>query len=47
MPGDVWYSHNLLNKIIRVQIKNGAYIHHEDEKEFYTRVRKNAELVFY
>jgi predicted acetyltransferase len=26
---------------LRVQIKNGAYIHHEDEKEFYTRIKKN------
>lgn len=25
---------------LRVQIKNGAYIHHEDKKEFYTRIRK-------
>ena len=23
---------------LRVQIKNGAYIHHQDEKEFYTRI---------
>jgi hypothetical protein len=26
---------------LRVQIKNGAYVHHEDEKEFYTRIKKN------
>lgn len=25
---------------LRVQIKNGAYIHHEDEREFYTRIRR-------
>jgi predicted acetyltransferase len=25
---------------LRVQIKNGAYIHHEDEKEFYTRISR-------
>ena len=25
---------------LRVQMKNGAYIHHEDEKEFYTRIRR-------
>lgn len=25
---------------LRVQLKNGAYIHHEDEKEFYTRIRR-------
>ncbi len=25
---------------LKVQLKNGAYIHHEDEEEFYTRVRK-------
>lgn len=25
---------------LRVQLKNGAYIHHEDEEEFYTRIRK-------
>lgn len=24
---------------LRVQIKNGAYIHHEDEKEYYTRIK--------
>jgi hypothetical protein len=29
---------------LRAQIKNGAYIHHEDEKEFYTRVKKNTNL---
>lgn len=23
---------------LRVQIKNGAYIHHEDDKEYYTRI---------
>lgn len=27
---------------IQVQRKNGAYIHHEDEKEFYTRIRKST-----
>jgi predicted acetyltransferase len=27
---------------LRSQIKNGAYIHHEDEKEFYTRVRRST-----
>lgn len=26
---------------LRVQQKNGAYIHHEDEVEFYTRIKKN------
>ncbi|MCI8349751.1 MAG: GNAT family N-acetyltransferase [Oscillospiraceae bacterium] len=25
---------------LRVQMKNGAYIHHEDEEEFYTRIRR-------
>jgi predicted acetyltransferase len=25
---------------LRVQIKNGAYIHHEDDKEFYTRIKR-------
>ena len=25
---------------LKVQIKNGAYIHHEDEQEFYTRIRR-------
>ncbi len=25
---------------LKVQLKNGAYIHHEDEEEFYTRIRK-------
>lgn len=24
---------------LKVQLKNGAYIHHEDEKEYYTRIR--------
>ena len=24
---------------LKVQLKNGAYIHHEDENEFYTRIR--------
>lgn len=25
---------------LKVQLKNGAYIHHEDEKEFYTRIKR-------
>ena len=25
---------------LRVQVKNGAYIHHQDEKEFYTRIKR-------
>lgn len=25
---------------LKVQIKNGAYIHHEDEQEFYTRIKR-------
>ena len=25
---------------LRVQMKNGAYIHHEDEQEFYTRIKR-------
>lgn len=25
---------------LRVQLKNGAYIHHEDETHFYTRIKK-------
>lgn len=25
---------------LRVQMKNGAYIHHEDEREYYTRIKK-------
>lgn len=25
---------------LQVQLKNGAYIHHEDEREYYTRIRK-------
>ena len=24
---------------LRVQLKNGAFIHHEDEKEYYTRIK--------
>ena len=24
---------------LKVQLKNGAYIHHEDEKEYYTRIK--------
>ena len=26
---------------IKVQLKNGAYIHHEDEKQYYTRIKKS------
>lgn len=26
---------------LKTQLKNGAYIHHEDDKEYYTRVKKN------
>jgi len=25
---------------LKVQMKNGAYIHHEDDKEFYTRIKR-------
>lgn len=25
---------------LKVQLKNGAYIHHEDEEEFYTRIKR-------
>ncbi|MCR5754624.1 MAG: GNAT family N-acetyltransferase [Acetatifactor sp.] len=25
---------------LQVQLKNGAYIHHEDEKEYFTRIRR-------
>jgi predicted acetyltransferase len=25
---------------LKVQLKNGAYIHHEDEKEFFTRIKR-------
>lgn len=25
---------------LKAQLKNGAYIHHEDEKEYYTRVKR-------
>lgn len=25
---------------LRVQLKNGAYIHHEDEKEYFTRIKR-------
>ncbi len=25
---------------LRVQIKNGAYIHHEDDEEYYTRIKR-------
>lgn len=25
---------------LKAQLKNGAYIHHEDEKEYYTRIKK-------
>lgn len=25
---------------LKVQLKNGAYIHHEDEQEFYTRIKR-------
>lgn len=28
---------------LRVQLKNGAYIHHEDKKEFYTRIKRSAD----
>lgn len=27
---------------LQVQIKNGAYIHHEDEKEYFTRIKISA-----
>ncbi len=27
---------------LRVQLKNGAYIHHENEAEYYTRVKRNV-----
>ena len=27
---------------LKVQIKNGAYVHHEDEKELYTRIKKST-----
>lgn len=30
---------------LKVQLKNGAYIHHEDEKEFYTRVKRGLKYV--
>lgn len=30
---------------LRVQIKNGAYIHHEDEQEFYTRIKRESNPV--
>ena len=26
---------------LQVQLKNGAYIHHEDDKEYYTRIKKD------
>ncbi len=26
---------------LKAQLKNGAYIHHEDEQKYYTRIRKN------
>ena len=25
---------------LKVQMKNGAYIHHEDEREIYTRIKR-------
>ena len=25
---------------LKVQMKNGAYIHHEDEQEIYTRIKR-------
>ena len=27
---------------LKAQLKNGAYIHHEDDKEFYTRINKST-----
>ena len=29
---------------LRVQVKNGAYVHHEDETHFYTRIKKPEKL---
>lgn len=29
---------------LRVQIKNGAYIHHEDDVEYYTRIKRPVNL---
>lgn len=31
---------------LRVQMKNGAYIHHEDEREFYTRIRRKDSVTY-
>ena len=28
---------------LKVQLKNGAYIHHEDDKEYYTRIKIGKE----
>ncbi len=25
---------------LKVQLKNGAYIHHENDKEYYTRIKR-------
>lgn len=38
---EIYMSVNKDNPIsLKVQIKNGAYIHHEDDKEYFTRVKK-------
>lgn len=37
---EIYLSCHLENKAsLKVQIKNGAYIHHSDEKEYYTRIK--------
>lgn len=38
---EIYMSVNKKNEAsLRVQIKNGAMIHHEDDEEYYTRIRK-------
>ena len=31
----------------KVQINNGAYVHHEDEVKYYTRIRKYKNIAEY
>ena len=39
---EIYMSVNKDNPVsLKVQLKNGAYIHHEDDKEYYTRIKKN------
>lgn len=42
IPEDEFYLsvHKENSASLQVQLKNGAYIHHEDEQEYYTRIKK-------